>query len=134
MKLHRILKRDERGAAAIEFAVAIPVLVLFIWGILQVGLLLQAHAGMQHALGEGARFATLYVADTTDHRPTDAQIKTKIETEVFKPSIGTFTVADPATTGGYKDLSVNYTMPMDFLFFTGPTVSLTRQKRVYVVT
>jgi len=134
MKRSLILKRDERGAAAIEFAIAVPVLILFIWGIIQVGLLLQAHAGMQHALGEGARFATLYVESTSDHRPTDTQIKTRIQNEVFKPKVGTFTVADPTTTGGYKNLSVTYVMPMDFLFFPGPTVSLTRTKRVYVVT
>jgi hypothetical protein len=128
-----LLKRDERGAAAIEFAIAVPVLILFIWGILQVGLLMQAHAGMQHALGEGARYATLYVPSAPNKRPTNDQIKTRIQDRVFKPKVGTFTVADPTTTGGYKNLSVSYTMPMDFLFFQGPTVSITRTKRVYVV-
>ena len=129
-----LLKRDERGSAAVEFAIAVPVLVSFIWGIFQVGLLLQANAGMQHALGEGSRFATLYVEATEDHRPTDAQIQARIQDTIFKPSIGTFSVDAPTTTGGYKTLSVRYSMPMDFLFFQGPTVSIVKTKRVYVVT
>ena len=56
MRLATILQRDERGAAAIEMALALPVLVTMIYGIFQVGLLYQANAGMQHALGEGARY------------------------------------------------------------------------------
>ena len=37
-----------------------PMLLLFVYGIFQFGVILQANAGMQHALGEGARLATLY--------------------------------------------------------------------------
>ena len=49
----------EDGAAAIEMAIAVPVLVLFIIGIFSFGRMLEADAGMQHAIGEGARYATL---------------------------------------------------------------------------
>jgi hypothetical protein len=128
------IRRDERGAAAIEFAIAVPVLVTFIWGIFQIGLLLEANAGMQQALGEGARYATLYLDSTSDHRPTNAAIKADITNSVFKPGVGTFNVADPVDGVGYKDLSVTYTMPMDFLMFQGPTVTISKSKRVYVVT
>ena len=55
MKLLTLLRRDQDGAAAVEMALALPVLVSMIYGIFQVGLLYQANAGMQHALGEGAR-------------------------------------------------------------------------------
>ncbi|QNM83629.1 pilus assembly protein [Sphingomonas sabuli] len=128
-----ILKRDERGAAAVEFALAIPVLISFIWGIFQTGMLLQANAAMQHALGEGARYATLYVASTTDHRPSDTEIVAKINSSMISPPAGSFDVDDPITGAGFKTLSVTYTMPMDFLFFEGPTVTMTRSKKVYVV-
>ncbi len=46
MKLLRLLKRDERGVAVIEIAIVLPVLILFIYGIFQVGILYQANAGM----------------------------------------------------------------------------------------
>lgn len=134
------LRRDKRGAAAIEIAIALPTLVLFIWGIFQLGVAFQANAGMQHALGEGARLATLCYnpdPDTGCEIPTNDEIKNKISSKVFGTGVGTFTVADPVDVadpddGNYKNLSVTFTMPMDFLFFQGPNVNLTRTKRVYV--
>lgn len=127
------ISRDQRGAAAIEFALAVPVLVMMIWGIVQIGLLLQASAGMQHALGEGARYATLYVESNTDHRPSDSDIVARVNSSLFRPSVGTFSVDDPVTGAGFKTLTVNYSMPMDFLLIPGPTVTMSRSKRVYVV-
>ena len=84
----RTLGRDQRGAAVIELAIALPVLVLFIWGLVQIGLAFQASAGMQHGLGEGARFATLCFnpdPDTGCETPTDAQIRTKVGEKCSAP-------------------------------------------------
>jgi len=127
------LKRDDRGAAAIEMALALPILVSMIYGLFQVGLLYQANAGMQHALGEGARMATLYERYTSNNVPTDAAIKSRMTTKLFGKGDGAFTVADPVTGTGYKDLSITYTKKMNFIFFNGPTVTLTRSKRAYTV-
>jgi Flp pilus assembly protein TadG len=126
MSRFKLLRRDEQGAAAIEFAIAVPVLILLIYGIFRIGLLFQANAGMQHALGEGARYATLYPT------PTDAQIQTRMTSRLFGKGYGTFTVAAPVNSTGYKTLTVTYTTPMDFLFVPGPTVTVSRTKRVYV--
>jgi hypothetical protein len=126
---------DERGAAVIEMAIALPVLVMFLWGIFQIGIAGEAIAGMQHGLGEGARLATLCLSPTatgTCTIPTDDAIKQRINDKVFGTGVGTFTVADPVTGTGYKDLSVTFSMPMSFLFFNGPTINLTRSKRVYI--
>jgi len=128
MMKFRSIRRDERGAAAIEMAIAVPILALFLWGIFQIGIAFQASAGMQHALGEGARYATIFPA------PSNDQIKTRINDKKFGVGVGTFsapTVTDSAD-GTYKDLSVTFSMPMSFLFFNGPTVNLTRSKRVYI--
>ena len=140
-KLFRLLRRDESGAAAIEMAIAVPVLTLFIWGIFQIGIAFQASAGMQHALGEGARFATLCAptAGGACATPTDAAIQSKISSKVFGTGVGTFgtpSVTTPATTvcTDCRQLSVTFTMPMNFLFFNGPSVSLTRSKVVYMAT
>lgn len=134
MTMRRLIGRDDRGSAAVEFAIAVPVLITMIWGIFQIGLLLEANAGMQQALGEGARYATLYVAGTSDHRPTNASIEAAISNHVFKPGVGSFSVTPIVNGTGYKDLAVTYTMPMDFLLFQGPTVTISKSKRVYVVT
>jgi Flp pilus assembly protein TadG len=124
----KVLRRNEQGAAAMEFALAVPVLIMMIYGIFRIGLLYEASAGMQHALGEGARYATLYPT------PTDAQIKTRMISKLFGKGYGTFTVVDPVTdaTNSYKTLTVNFTTPMDFLIVPGPTVTVSRTKRVYL--
>jgi Flp pilus assembly protein TadG len=124
----KYLRFNERGAAAIELALSFPILILMIYGIFTLGQLFEASAGMQHALGEAARYATLYPT------PTDTQIAAKVTAKKFGTSRGT--LSTPAITtdaaGGYKTISLTYSQPTDFLFFDGPTVTLTRSKRVYV--
>ena len=132
MSLLKLIRRNERGAAAIEMAFALPILLVFIYGIFQFGVILQANAGMQHALGEGARYATLYP------KPADNLIVSRMSNEVFGMNIGTFTtptVTTPANTvcTNCRLLSVSFSYTPDFLFFSGPPISLTRTKQVYVV-
>lgn len=128
MSRFKIIRRDQHGAAALEFALAVPVLIMLIYGIFRVGLLYEANAGMQHALGEGARYATLFPT------PTDAQIQARVNTKLFGRGYGTFTVASPVTdaSNAFKTLTVTYTTPMDFLIVPGPTVTVSRSKRVYL--
>jgi len=133
MKLLKLIRRDERGVAVIEIAIVLPVLILFIYGIFQIGILYQANAGMQHALGEGARYATLCKPVTGGcNIATDAQIKAKMNSAVFGTKPGTFTIPTPTTVNRVMTLTVNYSQPMNFLLFPGPTVSLTRKKVVYL--
>jgi Flp pilus assembly protein TadG len=129
----RTLRNDERGVAAIEMAFALPILLLFVFGIFQFGVILHANAGMQHALGEGARFATLYP------KPADDLIVSNMSDAVFGMNVGTFstpTVTTPASGDctNCRLLTVNYTVTPDFVFFTGPQITLVRSKRVYVST
>jgi len=133
MKLLKLIRRDERGAAVIEMAFVLPVLILFIYGIFQVGILYQANAGMQHALGEGARMATLCRPVTGGcNVATTTEIKAKMNGSVFGTKPGTFTIPDPTTVNRVMTLTVNYTQPTNFLFFPGPTVNLSRTKVVYL--
>ncbi|MDQ3040584.1 MAG: pilus assembly protein [Pseudomonadota bacterium] len=130
MKWLTKLRRDEQGVAAMEMAFALPVLLLFVFGIFQIGVILQANAGMQHALGEGARLATLYP------KRTDAVIVAKMDDSEFGMSVGTFntpTISTPATSvcANCRDLQVTYTVTPNFVFFTAPQITLTRNKRVY---
>ena len=129
------LRANEQGTAVIEFALSLPILVMLIWGIFECSLLFEANAGMQHALGEGARLATLCVPTGSGcNSETDTDIKAKMNAKLFGPNDGTFTVADPVDATDSKTLSISYTRTMDFLFFTGPTVTLTRTKLVYTPT
>jgi Flp pilus assembly protein TadG len=127
--------RDDRGAAVVEMAIALPLLVLFLWGIFQLGVAFQASAGMQHALGEGARLATVCQNPTAAgvcSTATNEQIEALINDKVFGTGIGNFEVGEVVEGADYKELSVTFTMPTNFLFFDGPNINLTQTKRVYV--
>lgn len=130
MKRLRQLLDDRSGASAIEFAVSVPVMVSIIWGIFQVGILYQANAGMQHALGQAARYATLFPT------PSDSQIQEKITSAKFGLGAGTW--GTPVITTNNvtmtKTISVTYSQPMHFLFFDGPTVDLSANKVIYLAT
>ncbi|MEA3067448.1 MAG: hypothetical protein QOK41_855 [Sphingomonadales bacterium] len=135
MKTIQLLRRDERGAAVVELALCLPILVTMIYGIFEFSQLYEANAGMQHALGEGARLATLYDTTTTDHVPTDTAITARMNARLFGPAGDSgFVVSTPVTAAApdhYKTLTITYTRTMNFLFFTGPAITLTRTKRVY---
>lgn len=135
MKRLLLRLRDDRGAAVIEMAIALPVLILFLWGIFQLGVAFQASAGMQHALGEGARFATVCQNPTAAglcSTATNDEIKARINDKVFGTGVGEFQVNDIVDGADYKVLSVTFRMPTNFLFFDGPEINLTQTKRVYV--
>jgi Flp pilus assembly protein TadG len=136
MMMIRKLHRDDRGTSLVEFAIALPILVTFIWGIFQFGLLFQANAGMQHALGEAARMATIWPY------PGDTAITNKVTSKKFGTYNGqlsalqitnnTVTNPDGSTTIVSKDLRLTYTHTVRMLFLPPTTVTLDKSKRVYL--
>lgn len=137
MMFFKRLRKNEEGAAVVELALSLPVLVTLIYGIFEFSQLYWANAGMQHALGEGARYATLCIPDTSASagcdNPTDANIKAKENTKLFGPVGGTFNVQDVVDGTNVKTLTITYSRSMNFLLFTGPTITLSRSKQVYTV-
>ena len=139
MRSRSLLRRDERGAAAVEMAFALPALVIMLWALVQLAQVYRAVAGMQQALGEGARYATLCIPDALGcTAPNAADIKTEISNSVYGVGPGTFTVANPvsgtSSTAKYYDLTVSYSQPTNLLLLPGPTISLSRSKRVWLST
>jgi len=133
MKLQQPPERiiiDEDGAAVVEFAFALPILIMFIWGIAQFGMIMAADAGIQNALGEGARMATLTPT------PTTAQVQQRMQDSLFGNFLGSYTISPPAVTTGtvtrFMDLQITYTVTPNFLFFKGPQITMPRSKRVYL--
>ena len=121
------LRQDQSGAAVVEFALALPIVILFIFGIFQVSLIFQANSGVQHAMGEAARYATIYPT------PSDADIKARVTSSNFGTHNGTLDAATVITdsSGDFKTISIHYTQPTDFIFFAGPTVDIVKSKRIY---
>ena len=132
MKLVSRLQRAEKGAAVIELAFALPVLVVMLWMLVQLAQVYRAVAGIQHGLGEGARMATVWPTPDAD------AIKAKIEDSVYGIGPGEFTIDDPelqndgSETGNYYDLSVTYDQDTNLLLLPGPHITVTRSKRVWV--
>jgi Flp pilus assembly protein TadG len=122
------LVRDRRGSAAIEFSIAIPILISMIWGIFQFGLIFEATAGVENALARGARMETIYPT------PTDTQVQNEITSGKFGVSNGTWDTPTIVanSTGTTKTITVTYHHHLNFLFFDGPTVNITRSKVVYL--
>ena len=129
------LGQAEEGAAAIEMAIAVPVLVLFIIGIFSFGRILEADAGMQHAIGEGARYATLCLNPSatagTCTAPTDAAITTKVTDKLFGAASSATPTVSRDTTAKTVTITLTYSQRLDFLFFQGRNVSFTRSKVAY---
>lgn len=145
LRLRRV-RVDENGVAVVEFAFALPLLIMFIWGISQFGMIMAADAGIQNALGEGARAATLFPT------PTNTVIQQRMTDSLFGDFLGSYTITAPTvqnvtktstdasgvttTTviGHYMDLNITYTVTPNFLFFNGPVITMPRSKRVYLST
>lgn len=57
MRREKILKRGERGAALVEFAIAATVFLSLTFGVLELGRLLWVHNALTDATRRGARYA-----------------------------------------------------------------------------
>lgn len=137
MKRVNRLGRDQAGASSVELALALPILASLLYGTFTISQLFEAQAGLDHALGEGARYATLCLTPSSAGVctvPTDAQISSVITGKLFGPAAGlTPGISTDATTKS-KTITLTYTTTPDFLLFSGPTVTITRSRKVYYAT
>ncbi len=76
----RRLRADRRGALAIEFGFALPVLILITAGLFDVSLLLWSSSTIKNAAAEGARFAVVNGAQSPSPASA-ADIETFIRTQ-----------------------------------------------------
>jgi len=124
------LRRDTKGVGAMEFALILPLLILLIVGIAQMGIMYFAHAGLRSLVAEGARFASI------SPRPTDAAIKARLSQPGFglEPTRLKTPVVTYGTTGGnsWADISVSYTVHLDFIFWAPAPFDITQTRRVFI--
>lgn len=124
------LRCDQKGASALEFALAAPSLILFLFGFFNLGIIMLADAGLKSAVGEAARYATLFPT------PSDAQIKTRLTESAFGLKNGT--IGTPTVTRGeiddqeYVDISLSYSYVVDPVIIPGIPVELTETRRTYL--
>lgn len=130
IRLVKKLTANARGATAVEFALSAGILVLMLVGLAQVGLLFMANAGLRHAVGEGARLSTIYPT------PSDTTIRAKVASTRFGVN-PTYITAGPTVTHGtengasYTQVTMTYSVPLNFVFFQIPGVTLTETRRAF---
>ena len=125
------LRSDERGMGAVEFALIAPVFFALLIGITQLGMLYFANADLKNAVAAGARHATIFP------RPTPDAIRTSFSQKIVKLDRSRVTGLDIAfgrDSNGWDfyELEAKYAVPLNFVFFTTPPVTLTEKRKVFL--
>lgn len=126
---------DQRGVAAVEFAIVLPVLTVLLFGMIEFSLLFYNKAMLTNACREGARSGIVFRANTDGDR--DPLSPTEIKTIVLNYSgdhminLGPGTLTDTditidqtSGTGSGAPLIVSATYHYDFLVLPGFVDSL----------
>jgi Flp pilus assembly protein TadG len=112
---------DRSGASALEFGLIAPLFFAFIFGIVEIGLLLWTQAGMQHGAALAARCATVNITLCPTSNPD--MIKAYASQQAFGLNLpaSTFAYAAPAC-GNQVTASYQFQFPQ---ILNLPTVTLT---------
>ncbi|HJW41695.1 MAG TPA: TadE/TadG family type IV pilus assembly protein [Rhizomicrobium sp.] len=111
----RKMLKDERGAAAVEFAIVGPVYIILTIGILYTCLVLFSVASMQYAVEQAARCAGV----NSTACATSGQIVAYAKADYLGPFTPTFTYA-AKTCGNQVSASASLTYDVVFKTFTIP--------------
>lgn len=127
---HLQLSRDARGVGAVEFALALPVLLLFVLGAHQLGQAFYADSDLKNAVAAGATLASRYP------QPPDEAIIEAITENIIRLDSGKLrgpTVSHGIEPGGYHfvDIEASYPIEFDLIFTAVAPISVTETRRVY---
>lgn len=107
------MRRGDRGAAAVEFALVLPILVLLIFGIVDFGRLLRAQITITEAAREAARASAL-VSDAAATTRSD-DVTAGLDDTAGSP---TTTVTDSCKTTSDPSDDTSVTVTYQFSFIT----------------
>jgi Flp pilus assembly protein TadG len=125
----RSARRQRRGAAAVEAAIVLPVLMIFIAGIIDVGRLPKYADTLTNAARIGAQYGCVNTTTAADTTSIKTMVKAEISNENLTVSATnpTITVTTP-TAGGQQfiNVTVTYSMSGTSFFSYFPVSSITR--------
>ena len=127
----RNIRRDTAGSLGFEFALAMPILVTLMLGILQFAMVLHASGAMRNAMGEGLRLAKVYPTATAD----EVYDETKDElVGVAHSGIKSlvFTRGTASNGASYGKLVMKYELKPMLPFAPIPAIKLEETKQVYL--
>jgi Flp pilus assembly protein TadG len=100
------MSKPERGQGLIELAIALPVLLLLLLGVLDLGRAYYALVSLKDAVGEGAQYAAAYPTRTDQIKLRASQTSTALV--VLTEDMFSVDCADPPTAGQPITVSVAY--------------------------
>ena len=124
------LRRDETGSYAIEFAIALPILIVLMIGILNFALVFNANGSMRNAMGEGLRLAKV------DPTATDTAVIARARSTlvgVDPNAVQTLTFSRGTsnnTETGTMTMSITLRPIIPFALI--PPITITETKRIYL--
>jgi Flp pilus assembly protein TadG len=121
--------QSEAGAAAVEFALVLPLLLVLLFGIIEFGFVIYNKAMLTNASREGARAGIVYRTDTSERAgaiadTVDAYLENHLVTFGGTGGYEVETSPDPGTLASGQFLRVTVTYPYQFLFLPNFVVSL----------
>lgn len=102
----RTRKRNRKGAATVEFALCLPILLTFIFGILEFSRVTQLQQSARLAAFEGARAGISLNA-------TNSDVTTAVNKVMSAMSISNFTTTITPTTLSYSSPSVSVSVSLN---------------------
>ena len=130
MKRFLSFRRDQSGVGALEFALIAPALLGMLVGITQLGALYFARADLRNAVAAGARQAQIFPRPASDAVITSIKAK-MVRLDQTKLTGPTVTVVNNVTYP-YADIEVRYAVPLNFIIYKPPAVTLIERRRVFL--
>lgn len=109
-------KKGERGQAMVEFALVLPVLVLFLCGIIDFGWIFYNQIAINNGCREGARYAVIHY-----YQEDWATLQSKTDTYVNQSIVGVTPDSIGLALGGAGSDSLTVTVDKDVTVLTGVT-------------
>jgi len=113
LRLLAQFRRNQSGAAAVEFAIISTVFITFIFGIIYVGVMLHAHATMQWAVEQSVRKAII------NETVTQTQMTTEVNAILSSMSMPNADSVSYSVSGGAvpiatltANMTLSYTIPI----------------------
>ena len=107
MRKTRKLLRDDRAAAAVEFAIIAPLLLVLVFGIIDFGRALFTLNNLTSAVREGARYAAVRANPGADVALIQARVNSYLATANIGGTVPTATVTLNSVGGSLESITVS---------------------------